>query len=247
MTSSQIGMVGGSSPIFAMRSGEVHHARAARAIQSMSSQPPRSIVASTTCHSSNTAILDKARWLLSTLGVVGTVTTTASGSQYVHDGLYLRGGLVLGQGWLWGDSKDGRSSLPLRAHGVMAGALVLLGGTVRSGASVARSMGRQWFSTRGASVHGRGTFYFMEESGSERWIATISSTPTSEQRSRRSLADVVAQPNGEGGGGEVAFVSKRALVAGLRSGRPEAIRVFYDHCRSGRKDATPGCEFALGM
>jgi RNA polymerase sigma-70 factor, ECF subfamily len=56
----------------------------------------------------------------------------------------------------------------------------------------------------------------------------MSSTPRSDQRSRSSLADVAAKPNGEGASAEVAFVSKRALVGGLRAGRPEAIRVFYD-------------------
>ena len=78
-------------------------------------------------------IPEKVGRLLLTLGVVGLCTQTAWGSQYVHDGFYLRGGAALGRGWLWGDSKHGQSSLPLRVRGVMPGVLALVGGTPRSG------------------------------------------------------------------------------------------------------------------
>jgi hypothetical protein len=104
-------------------------------------------------------VLEKVGWLLSTLGIVALATHTASGSQYVHDGFYVRGGLALGRGWLWGDSKHSQSSLPLRAHGVMAGALVLVGGTVRSGVV----LGGGVFSHCMLSPHGRMLGYVFDD------------------------------------------------------------------------------------
>jgi hypothetical protein len=104
-------------------------------------------------------VLEKVGWLLLTLGVGELGTHTAWRSQYVHDGFYLRGGLTLGRGWLWGDSKHSQSSLPLRAHGVMPGALVLVGGTVRSGVVVGGGVSSHCM----LSPHGRMLGYVFDD------------------------------------------------------------------------------------
>jgi hypothetical protein len=80
-------------------------------------------------------LADRLGSALVVVGVCGLSARPAAAGEYTHDGFYLRGGIGVGAGWLRAESRDPETSttLPLRADGVVGSALLLVGGTLRSG------------------------------------------------------------------------------------------------------------------